>query len=243
MLDTVVVFDLETNLDIAAYARANGLAECDREAVLKSLGESFAKPMFHQIACIGAVRAMSEGGSWKIEALGAPHRGQRSERDLINAFVQSVAIHKPKLVTYNGGSFDLPVLRWRAMLHEVSAPGLSGRKYFARYLDDSVDLCDLLTSFDNRGKVSLDAVCRTFGWPGKPDGIDGSKVQEFVEAGRFDEVAAYCERDVTLTYMLWLRYELFCGRLTPETHRASMENLSRYLSACSQAKPLLQSLC
>lgn len=33
----------------------------------------------------------------------------------------------PQLITFNGNSFDLPVLRYRAMINEVAAPGLSMR--------------------------------------------------------------------------------------------------------------------
>jgi predicted PolB exonuclease-like 3'-5' exonuclease len=52
------------------------------------------------------------------------------------------------------------------------------------------------------------------GLPGKPDGIDGSQVKAYYEAGRIDEIADYCKSDVLNTYRLWLRYELFRGRLT-----------------------------
>jgi catechol 2,3-dioxygenase-like lactoylglutathione lyase family enzyme len=41
-------------------------------------------------------------------------------------------------VTFNGSSFDLPVLRYRAMLHKVPAIGLSARPYFNRYTDDAM---------------------------------------------------------------------------------------------------------
>jgi predicted PolB exonuclease-like 3'-5' exonuclease len=66
---------------------------------------------------------------------------------LIAAFVDKIAQLKPQLVTFNGSSFDLPVLRYRAMVHEVPAAGLSVRPYFHRYTDDAVDLCDVLSSF------------------------------------------------------------------------------------------------
>jgi predicted PolB exonuclease-like 3'-5' exonuclease len=36
-------------------------------------------------------------------------------------------------VSYNGGAFDLPILRYRAMIHEVFAPGLHNRAYYHRY--------------------------------------------------------------------------------------------------------------
>ena len=46
------------------------------------------------------------------------------------------------MVTFNGSSFDLPVLRYRAMINRVSAPGLECRRYWNRYSDDCLDLCD-----------------------------------------------------------------------------------------------------
>jgi Predicted 3'-5' exonuclease related to the exonuclease domain of PolB len=49
------------------------------------------------------------------------------------AFVDKIAQLKPQLVTFNGSSFDLPVVRYRAMVHKVPAAGLSVRPYFHRY--------------------------------------------------------------------------------------------------------------
>lgn len=51
---------------------------------------------------------------------------------------------RPQMVTFNGCSFDLPVLRYRAMIHGLSAPGLSNRAYYHRFTEDAVDLCDVL---------------------------------------------------------------------------------------------------
>jgi 3'-5' exonuclease len=242
MNETIVVFDLETSLDRSAFARAHKLVEHDHKAYEEVLGESFPKPPFHQIEAIGVLRARLSAEGWKAEALGAPHRGARSERELIAGFVRSLEDTKPKLVTFNGGSFDLPVLRWRAMLHEVPAPALSNRKYFARYLDDAVDLCDVLASFDGRSKVSLDHACQALGIGGKPLDVDGSQVQKLVDEGRYAEIAAYCERDVVLTYLLWLRFELFSGRLTEICYRASLNHFGQYLGAMSTTKPHLQDL-
>jgi 3'-5' exonuclease len=69
----------------------------------------------------------------------------------------------PQLVTFNGNSFDLPVLRYRAMVHGVSAPGLSARPYFHRYTEDAIDLCDALSSFSSQGKGPKDFRLMTFG--------------------------------------------------------------------------------
>jgi DNA polymerase elongation subunit (family B) len=53
---------------------------------------------------------------------GAPHVGERTEKELISAFCDKIAELSPRLVTFNGHSFDLPVLRYRAMVLGVSAP-------------------------------------------------------------------------------------------------------------------------
>jgi hypothetical protein len=58
--------------------------------------------------------------------------------------------------------------------------------------DDTLDLRDVLASFDSRGKVSLDELCGTLGLRGRPDYIDGSQVEKFVAEGKIAEVAAYC---------------------------------------------------
>ena len=47
--------------------------------------------------------------------LGAPHVGERTEKQLISAFVDKIAELSPQLVTFNGNSFDPPILRYRAL--------------------------------------------------------------------------------------------------------------------------------
>ena len=97
------------------------------------------------------------------------------------------------MITWNGHSFDLPVLRYRAMVNRVSAEGLQVRQYFHRYTEDALDLCDVLGSYVPGVKVKLDEVTKILGLPGKPEGIDGSRVEEMVSAGQIEEVARYCE--------------------------------------------------
>jgi predicted PolB exonuclease-like 3'-5' exonuclease len=95
-------------------------------------GEKFPKLSFHSIVCIGALVAHLQDDHWEVSALGAPNIGERSEREIISAFVNRIAELAPQLVTFNGASFDLPVLRYRAMVCGVPAPGLAARPYFNR---------------------------------------------------------------------------------------------------------------
>jgi len=81
------------------------------------------------------------------------------------------------------------------------------------------------------------------GLPGKPDGIDGSEVAQYHRDGRIQEIANYCETDVVNTYRIWLRYELFRGKLTVAELEASEANLSNYIKARSNTKPHLMVYC
>ena len=137
----VIVWDIETIPDLKAFAAANGHVGKSDDEVRAELGNKFAQHIYHSIICIGALVAhREESGQWIVDALGAPHVGERSEKELIATFVDRIAQLSPKLVTFNGSSFDLPVLRYRAMVHGVAAPGLAARPYFHRYMEDAVDL-------------------------------------------------------------------------------------------------------
>ena len=240
MNSSVIVWDLEIVPDLEAAARVGGMVGAPETEIRESLGEKFPKLPLHKIVCIGAVVAEMYEGVWRVQALGAPHIGERSERELILAFVEKIAAYKPQLVTFNGNSFDLPVLRYRAMMHRIDAPGLECRPYFRRYTEDCLDLCDALSSFDSRSKMKLNDLSRAFGFPGKPEGIDGSEVERYVNDGRIVEVAQYCETDVINTYRIWLFYELFRAFLTPEQHRSSDESLQSYISDRLLVKPYLK---
>jgi Predicted 3'-5' exonuclease related to the exonuclease domain of PolB len=124
---SVIVWDLETVPDLTGFAAANDLVGKPEADIREVLGNKFPKHIYHTIVCIGALVVHREIDHWAVDALGAPHVGERSEKQLIASFCDKIAELKPQLVTFNGSSFDLPVLRYRAMIHGVSAPGLAAR--------------------------------------------------------------------------------------------------------------------
>jgi predicted PolB exonuclease-like 3'-5' exonuclease len=129
---SVIVWDIETVPDLRGFAAANGLIGKLDDEVRAEMGEKFPKLIYHSIVCIGALVAQRQEEQWSISALGAPHIGERSEKEIISAFLKRIADLAPQLVTFNGASFDLPVLRCRAMVCRVAAPGLGPRPYFSR---------------------------------------------------------------------------------------------------------------
>jgi predicted PolB exonuclease-like 3'-5' exonuclease len=151
--------------------------------IREAIGYKFPKHIYHSIVCIGALIAHWESDHWAVDAIGAPHVGERTEKQLITAFCDKIAELSPQLVTFNGNSFDLPVLRYRAMVHGVSAPGLSTRPYFHRYAEDAIDLCDALSSFSPNAKATLHEISRIMGLPGKAKGIEGGEVERYFLLG------------------------------------------------------------
>jgi predicted PolB exonuclease-like 3'-5' exonuclease len=242
-MSNVIVWDIETVPDLKGFAAANGHIGKSDDEVRAELGDKFPKHIYHSIICIGALVAhREEAGHWIVDALGAPHVGDRSEKELITSFVDKIAALMPQLVTFNGSSFDLPVLRYRAMVHGVAAPGLAARPYFHRYTDDAVDLCDVLSSFSSQAKATLHELCRMMGLPGKPDGMTGAEVEKYYRDGHIRKIAEYCESDVLNTYRVWLRYELFRGRLSDAEFQGSEANLVEFVKARGNTKPHLTDL-
>jgi predicted PolB exonuclease-like 3'-5' exonuclease len=229
---SVIIWDLETVPDLAAAARLLDLGGATETEVREALGPGFPKHPLHKIVCIGALVASRQPEGWRVSALGAPHTGERSEGQLIRDFIEKIGQLRPQLITFNGQSFDLPVLRYRAMVNRVPAVGLQVRQYFHRYTEDALDLCDVLGSYVPGAKVKLDDVSRILGLAGKPLGIDGSRVEEMVLADQIEEVARYCETDVVNTHRVWLVYELFRGR-------SQQNNLLGARNKCGISSPLV----
>jgi 3'-5' exonuclease len=160
----VITWDIETVPDLKGFAAANGLDGKSDDEIRAVMDDKFPKHIYHSIICIGALIAHQENEHWVVDVLGAPSIAKRSEKELITSFVDRIAELTPQLVTFNGSTFDLPVLRYRAMVNGVSAPGLGIRPYFNRYTEDAVDLCDVLSSFSFQGKATLHELCRVMGF-------------------------------------------------------------------------------
>ena len=118
---SIIVWDIETVPDLRGFAAANALAGRSDDEVRVEMGEKFPKLVYHSIVCIGALVAKRQDEHWAVTALGAPNIGERSEKEIISAFVNRIGDLTPQLVTFNGAAFDLPVLRYRAMVCGVAA--------------------------------------------------------------------------------------------------------------------------
>jgi predicted PolB exonuclease-like 3'-5' exonuclease len=236
-----LVFDIETVPDTALGRRLYGLHDLSDEQVgqimftkrRQETGSEFLSHEQHRVIAISV--AMRSRESLRLWSLGD---ADSSEKELIERFFEGLDKFTPDLVSWNGAGFDLPVLHYRALLHGVTAArywetgdtdsSFRYSNYLSRFHWRHMDLMDILSGFQGRGRASLDDVATLLGFPGKV-GMHGADVWPAYLRGELADIRAYCESDVLNTYLIYLRFELMRGHLSPPEHAQEIERVRRYL--------------
>ena len=222
----VLAFDIETVPDVAGLRLLHGIdatlsdTEVAEFAFARRRAQSpgdFLPLHLHRVVAVSV--ALREGDSFRVWSLGAPGD---AEPDLIRRFFDGVEKYTPQLVSWNGGGFDLPVLNYRALIHGLCCArywdlGDDDRdfrynNYINRFHSRHLDLMDVLSMYQGRASAPLDQMAKLCGFPGKL-GMDGSAVWDAFQAGGIAGIRAYCETDVTNTYLLFLRFQKMRGLL------------------------------
>lgn len=244
MLDRpIAAFDIETVPDADYGRRALGL-EGDDEAVVRQmvaarLEETEGKTEYpqqplHRIVAICVAWLDPTTGRFKLDALGGPEADEAAQlAAFARLFEPSVP---PRLVSWNGNGFDLPVIRYRSMLHRVPMPGLyrtdgdwKWNNYGNRFHDMHVDLMDVLTGYGASWRVSLGLVADLLGLPGKR--FLDEAVWEHVLRGELDRVREYCKLDVVTTLLVYLRWCVHRGALDTAGERRWLDLVRDALAA------------
>ena len=236
-----LVFDIETVPD-AELGRRLGYVGDDAEVAAQMLaaqeaetGSSFLPLEQHRVVAISTLlRSGDQLQVWSVGAVDSP------EDDLVRRFFGGIDKLVPTLVSWNGSGFDLPVLHYRMLRHGIASPtywetgerdrDFKWNNYLNRFHMRHVDLMDVLSAYQGRGRASLQNVSLLLGLPGKL-GMSGEQVFEYWRAGRLSEIRAYCETDVLNTYLVWLRFELARGQLSASAHAHELERVRAWLGA------------
>jgi len=164
---------------------------------------------------------------------GSPARADAAERKILLTFASAMAATpSPTLVTWNGRTFDLPVLSMRSLKHRIPyAWYYANREVRYRYSDEGhLDLMDSLSDYGASRFMKLSDVARLCGLPGKTD-MSGDKVAEQYavacrEPARSDEIAdrvrRYCLQDSLQTALIFLRRCHHLGKVDAEGHNVAL---------------------
>ena len=223
----ILVFDIETVPDIKGAEciwDIGGLSESDIKSFLltsrlqETSGRTdFLKHHLHQIVSISV--AIRNKNTFKLWSLGEE---SSTEKELLERFFSGIEKYEPTIVSWNGNGFDLPVIHYRALLHEVSSPiywevGAERREfrfnnYQSRYHNRHLDLMDILSGYNPGAYARLDQIASMCGFPGKM-GLSGSDVSDKFSNGQISDIRNYCETDVLNTWLVYLKFELMRGNL------------------------------
>jgi predicted PolB exonuclease-like 3'-5' exonuclease len=237
-----LILDIETIPDTERWSRPE---EPQGQAGERARATSQFPPTWaHRIVCIGCLWLDHGYRLKRIGVIGDPKGGEgtldQRERALLEDFSRFVGRARPVLVTYNGRGFDLPVIALRALCHGVSL-GWYYRERNVRYRyseEGHLDLCDWLADHGATRSGSLDALARLIGLPGKV-GIDGSQVEGLYLAGGLEAIQKYCLADVAQTALLFLRFRLLQGLLTPEAYQQATIALLEALATDGRVNDVL----
>jgi predicted PolB exonuclease-like 3'-5' exonuclease len=236
-----LVFDIETVPDIELGRRLFQLSGLSDEQVAQIMfakrreetGGDFLSHEQHRVVAISVV--MRSRDSLKVWSLG--EQGS-TEKDLIERFFDGLDKFTPDLVSWNGAGFDLPVLHYRSLLHSITAArywetgdgdhSFRYSNYLSRFHWRHMDLMDILSGFQGRGRASLDDIAGLLGFPGKI-GMHGADVWKVYLQGGIARIRAYCETDVLNTYLIYLRFELLRGNLSPAEHAQEVARVRKFL--------------
>ena len=235
----ICIFDCETVPDSALLRQVYGyegddatVSEHAFKAQKEKTGSEFLPIMFHQVVAISAVMADEFGIFQRVSSMDG-----ENEEALIRSFLNFIDKHNPKLVSFNGRIFDLPMLMTRAMRYNLSCPAyfeLDNRdlgknkweNYRSRYSDRfHVDLMDHIGEFGAVRGLKLDHLCAMAGLPGKYD-VSGDMVMELYYENKIGKIKEYCESDVLNTYWLYLKYELLKGHLHVKDYARALEMMN-----------------
>jgi predicted PolB exonuclease-like 3'-5' exonuclease len=246
-----LLFDVESVADGEAIAKtrypqrnlsAQQAINTFRQDLLIESGRDFIPYTYHTPIAVVAAKIREDFSLIEIVSLDEPH----FRPPIITRFFWTgwERYARPTFVTFNGRSFDIPLMELSAFRYGVSVPAWfniydkSYEQFRNRYnLQSHLDLHEILTNFGSswfRGGLNL-AAC-LLNKPGKLD-VQGSMVQDLHEAGKSAEISEYCRCDVLDTYFVFLRVQVVMGRLTLEQEGHLVESTKQMLESQCEKHP------
>lgn len=249
-----LVFDVESVADGELVSRirfpgkglsASAAVAQYRADLMAQHGNDFIPYTFHIPVAIAVAKVNADLELMELVTLDEPRFRPHVLADI---FWRGWQKHKePTLVSFNGRTFDIPLLELAAFRFGLSQPNwfdLTSKSFEQprnRYnVSAHFDLQDFLTNYGaSRLTGGLDLIATLLGKPGKMD-VEGCMVQDMYEAGKLSEISDYCQCDVLDTYFVFLRSQVMLGRISIERESALVKGAKAYLAQRSGANAAFQ---
>lgn len=243
------VFDIETVADGELVNRlryggeqptAEAAVRHYRDELLEKHGSDFIPYTFQVPLSVAVAKVAEDYTLFDLVTLGEPE--YRSHIITEHFWRGWDKYGRPTFVSFNGRTFDLPLMELAAFRYGVSVPAwfnAGGRSYDQprnRFnLAAHIDLQELLTNFGStRFTGGLNLAANLLGKPGKMD-VQGDMVQDLYEAGQVQQINDYCRCDVLDTYFVFLRTRVLLGELQLEDEQRIIAQTKTWLEEQAEA--------
>jgi predicted PolB exonuclease-like 3'-5' exonuclease len=205
-------------------------------------GSDFLPVSFQYPVAVCILRAGSDLGLQALTCLDAPFFRPRK---IVEAFWTGIGCYKEKykervkLVTFNGRTFDLPLLELAAFRYGCQARDylLSSR---SRFGGGHIDVMDWVTNFGAvRLAGGLDLLSKLLGKPGKME-VSGDQVYAMHLEGKSQAINDYCMFDTLDTYFVFLRTRVLTEDLTLEQEHILVVRAKAWIESKSAELPALR---
>ncbi|MFW5925097.1 MAG: 3'-5' exonuclease [Myxococcota bacterium] len=245
MLDRpIAAFDIETIPDPDVGRRMHGFSGTDGEVLAAMIERrrvetegrtEYPQLPHHRVVTVGMAWLDPKDGRFAFGTCGDAAMDEPSH--LRGFFERCGQRQRPvRLVSWNGAGFDLPIIRYRSMLHGIAAPGFyrtdgdwKWNNYQNRFHDMHVDLMDVLSGYGASPRVGLGTLAPLLGLPDKS--FLTKPIYDHVLAGEEQPVREYCKLDCLETLLLYLVWSVHCGHLEPAKLRAHVDAIRSVLEA------------
>lgn len=233
------VFDIETIPDFDFLRSVLNDIDSEEDALLLSASEQltynksgFLPPMYH--------RMVSWVGLW-IDNTGKPLQkvawsGDDEKTGLDKLFKSLLTYKDFGLIHHNGRGFDIPLITYRAMKHNIQMPlRLSHHDIRYRFSRSNIDLMDEFSNYGASSYPKLKHLGYLIDIPFKQTG-EGNEVLAMYRNDQLQQIEKYCYEDVMATYIIWLRMKFTVGDIVEDEFKNLNERAVNKLKEIQSAE-------
>ncbi|MDA7845370.1 3'-5' exonuclease [Rickettsiales bacterium] len=204
---------------------------------------AFPRQLFHVVHSLSVVYGIVVNGKVEIKKIATISRGDLEKistiDDAIKAEAAIISLFKERVnklscnsndirfVSFNGSTFDVPVLKFRAMKNGIAFSSLFGYS-MSRYQEGHVDVLDKMRDHNPMINFKLSEVCAMLNIPCKYSG-SGNEVLQMFKDGNVEGIDRYCEIDALVTFLAYVRFYETKGEYVEGSYNAALKSLNDYV--------------
>lgn len=237
----IFVFDIETVPDVEAGRKIYQLDDTDDNNIANIMfhrqrqqaGNELLKLHLHKIVAISVVLRTTD--KFRIWSLG---NDDSNEKEILERFFTGIDKYVPRLVSWNGNDFDLPVLHYRALKHGINCQryweqgekdtNFKSNNYINRFHNRHTDLMDVIAGYEPDAYAPLDEVASLLGLP-KKEAMSLSKIWNIYQKSDIRNIRNNCETGVLNIYLVYLRFRLTTGELLEQEYLQEIDFVRKIL--------------